>query len=81
MFNFRRGRKLLRDAKPRALAETAEPSLRELLRDPIIRSRMAADSIRIRDILDLAIAFRNSTADRKRPLVCGPILASIPAAP
>jgi hypothetical protein len=61
--------------------ETAEPSLNEVLRDPIIRSRMAADSVRIRDILDLAFEFRNSKAEKKRPLVRGPILASIPVAP
>lgn len=74
MIDFRRGRDLVRGAEPKALPKVVEPSLREVLRDPIVRSRMAADHVRIRDILDLAIGFRNIAIGRKIRLACGPTL-------
>ena len=65
MIDFRRRRDLPRRAEAKAVLETPEPTLSDVLRDPIVRSRMAADNIRIRDILDLAIGFRSIPADGK----------------
>lgn len=82
MVYFRRGRDRSRSIKPDLVASAphavparTEPSLREVLRDPIIRSRMAADSVQIREILELAVAYREMETARKLLPVRVPILA------